>query len=133
MILVMNEQKNNRTRLVQARLTSEEYQRIHSRLSRSTFKKMSDYLRHALLDKPIKMLHRNQSLDDFMSEMILLRKELNAVGNNYNQAVKKLHIYSEVPEVKIWLMMNENIHQVLLQKISEIKSKINQINDQWLQ
>ncbi|MFT4092181.1 MAG: plasmid mobilization relaxosome protein MobC [Niabella sp.] len=129
----MNEQKSNRTRIVQARLTPDEYQHIHSRLSRSTFKKMSDFLRYAVLDKPIKMLYRNQSLDDFMSEMILLRKELNAIGNNYNQAVKKLHIYSEVPEVKIWLLMNENTHQVLLQKISEIKSKINQINDQWLQ
>ena len=129
----MNEQKSNRTRIVQARLTPDEYQRIHSRLTRSTFKKMSDFLRYAVLDKPIKMLHRNQSLDGFMSEMILLRKELNAIGNNYNQAIKKLHIYSEVPEVKIWLLMNENTHQVLLQKISEIKSKINQINDQWLQ
>ena len=33
--------------------------------------------------------YRNQSLDDFMTEMMQLRSELNSIGNNFNQAVKK--------------------------------------------
>lgn len=129
----MSEVKNNRTRLLQARLTPDEYQRICSKFSRSTFRKMSDYVRYALLDKPIRMNHRNQSLDDFMTAMEKLRGELNAIGNNYNQTVKRLHTLTEFPEIKTWLLLNENSKKILLQKVSEIKSKIEQINDQWLQ
>ena len=129
----MGGEKTNRTRLIQARLTSEEYQRIHWHFSRSTCRKMSDYVRFVLLEKPIRIKQRNESLDDFMTEMEKLRVELNAIGNNYNQAVRRLHTMSDFPTLKSWLQTNESIHQILLQKISEIKLKIEQINDQWLQ
>jgi len=129
----MSETKNNRTELMQARMTPDEYQRIYAKFSRSTFRKLSDYIRYALLEKPIMMNQRNQSLDDFMREMERLRADLNAVGNNYNQTVKRLHTLTNFPEIKTWLLLNESSKQLLLEKVSEIKSKIAQINDQWLQ
>jgi predicted metalloprotease with PDZ domain len=94
---------------------------------------MSDYVRKVLLDKTITVKQRNQSLDDFMAEMTSLRKELNALGNNYNQLIKRLHSLQDISEIKTWLLLNESTKQILLNKITEIKSKINQINNQWLQ
>lgn len=129
----MKDEKQNRTELLQVRLTIKETKRIHSSFSKSTCRKLSDYVRKKLLDKPVSIYTRNQSLDDFMAEMILLRGELNAIGNNYNQVVKRLHTLSHIPEIKIWLLLNESTKQILLKKIEEIKSKIAQINDQWLQ
>ena len=129
----MTEEKINRSKLLQVRLTPKESEKINNKFSHSTCRKLSDYIRKKLLDKPIAIYTRNQSLDDFMAEMIVLRNELNAIGNNYNQVVKRLHSLQRVEEIKTWLLLNESSKQILLKKVDEIKSKINQINEQWLQ
>ena len=129
----MSAEKINRSRLLQVRLTAKELEKIHTKFSQSTCRKLSDYIRKVLLDKPITVNQRNQSLDDFMAEMIALRNELNAIGNNFNQTVKRLHALQQIDEIKTWLILNETARQIILNKITEIKSKINQINDQWLQ
>ncbi|MEP6746945.1 MAG: mobilization protein [Bacteroidota bacterium] len=90
-------------------------------------------MRKKILDKPIAIYQRNQSLDDFMAEMIVLRNELNAVANNYNQVVKRLHSLQHLEDIKTWLLLNESTKQILPNKVAEIKSKMTQINDQWLQ
>jgi hypothetical protein len=130
---VMSSEKINRGKLLQVRLTPKELEKIHNKFSQSTCRKMSDYVRKVLLDKTITVNRRNQSLDDFMAEMTSLRKELNALGNNYNQLIKRLHSLQDISEIKTWLLLNESTKQILLTKITEIKSKINQINNQWLQ
>ncbi|MEJ7678112.1 MAG: mobilization protein [Segetibacter sp.] len=90
-------------------------------------------MRHIIFKKPIIMYQRNQSLDDFMAEMILLRSELNAVGNNFNQAVKKLHTLQQIPEFKNWIITYELEKQTLINKVDEIKNRLNKMADQWLQ
>lgn len=125
-------EKINRCKLLQVRLTPNELETINNTFFKSTNRKLSDYVRKKLLDKPIAIYQRNQSLDDFMTEMIALRNELNAIGNNYNQVVKRLHSLQHFEEVKAWLLLNEYTKQILLNKVEEIKLKISKINDQWL-
>lgn len=129
----MNDTKNNLSKWLHIRLKEEDYKNINSKFSKSTCRKLSEYARRVLLDKVVTVNQRNQSLDDFMTEMIKLRNELNAIGNNFNQSVKKLHTLSQLPEFKSWLLINENNQKILLEKVEEIKSKINQISDKWLQ
>ena len=128
----MSAEKITRTKLLQVRLTPAELEKINTQFLKSTCRKLSDYVRKKLFDKPIAIYQRNQSLDDFMAEMIQLRLELNAIANNYNQVVKRLHSLQHFEEIKVWLLLNESTKQILLNKVSEIKSKITQINDQWL-
>ncbi len=115
------------------RLTEDEHQKINARFEKTTCRKLSDYSRRILLDKKITAFTRNQSLDDFMLEMIRLRKELNAIGNNWNQAVKKLHTLDHIQEFKTWLASTSLLQQQLIQKIETIKNKIGNISEQWLQ
>jgi hypothetical protein len=129
----MSAEKINRERLLQVRLTSKELEKIQAKFSQSTCRKLSDYVRRVLLDRAITMNQRNQSLDDFMAEMTLLRNELNAIGNNFNQTVKRLHALQQFDEIKTWLILHETARQIITRKIDEIKSKINQIDSQWLQ
>jgi hypothetical protein len=128
----MSENKVNRSKRVHVRFTDEEFGKIQTQFSRSTCRKLSEYVRHVLMNKPVTMKQRNQSLDDFMAEMIALRNELNAIGNNYNQTVKRLHTLEDVSEIKTWLMINEAARKIIQNKIAEIKEKINQIDDIWL-
>jgi predicted metalloprotease with PDZ domain len=128
----MKEDKINRSELLQVRLTPKESEKINNKFSNSTSRNLSDFVRKILLDKPITIKTRNQSLDDFMKEMMALRSELNAIGNNYNQVVKRLNSLQHVEEIKSWLLHNESTRQILIYKIEEIKQKINSISDQWL-
>jgi ribosome biogenesis protein Nip4 len=48
--------------------------------------------------------------------MILLRNELNSIGNNFNQSVKKLHTLDEISEIKIWAILSEKAKKNYLRK-----------------
>jgi hypothetical protein len=130
---VMENKRDKRTKWLHIRLTEREQQKIRDKHKQSTSRKLSDYARKILLDKAIKIKQRNQSLDDFMAEMITLRNELNAIGNNYNQVVKKLHMMKDFSDIKSWLLLHESAQKMLVKKVDEIKSKISEIDDRWLQ
>ncbi len=129
----MSEQINNREKWLHLRLSAAEYQKLSIGFKNSTKRKLSQYARSILLNKPITVYTRNRSYDDFVSEMILLRSELKAIGNNFNQAVKKLHAMDRDAEVKAWALINENSKQLFFKKVEEINLKISQISDKWSQ
>jgi len=129
----MKEQNDNRTKWLHIRLTPDEYQKIFKEFSKSTCRKLSEYARKNLLDKPIIINYRNQSLDEFMAEIIRLRTELNGIGNNFNQAVKKLHTLQQISEFKDWLISSELEKKILLNKVEEIKKHIQKMAEKWLQ
>lgn len=129
----MEAENSNRTRIIGLRLTPEEYTKIERKWKASTCRKLSDYIRNHLFDKPIVTTYRNQSLDDFMEEMIVIRNELNAIGNNINQAVKKLHTLQHIPEFRNWIISHDLDKKILFNKVEEIKKHIQKITDKWLQ
>lgn len=130
---MMERENSNRTRIVGLRFTREEYAKIERKWKASTCRKLSDYIRRHLFDKPINTTFRNQSLDDMTLEMMLLYKQLNAIGNNFNQAVKKLHTLDQIPEFKVWIISSEQDKKILLNKVEEIKICIQKISEKWLQ
>lgn len=125
--------KQNHSKWLHIRLKEEEYTQIHKKFEASTCLKLSEYARRVLLEKPITINQRNQSLDDFMAEMIQLRNELHPLGNNFNQAVKRLHTLEKISEFKSWLLLYETSRKILLEKVENIKQKIGQFSDKWLQ
>ena len=129
----MKEQNTNRTRFIGLRLTPDEYAKIERKWRSSTCRKLSDYIRRSLFNKPIVTTYRNRSLDDFMAEAIKLRTELNSIGNNFNQAVKKLHTLHQISEFKNWLVSYEAEKNRLLNKVDEVKNHIEKIGEKWLQ
>ncbi|WP_345959474.1 plasmid mobilization protein [Flavobacterium algoritolerans] len=129
----MERENSNRTRIVGLRFTPEEYVKIERKWKASTCRKLSDYIRKHLFNKPINTTYRNQSLDDMTCEMMLLYKQLNAIGNNFNQAVKKLHTLDQIPEFKVWIISSEQDQKILLNKVEEIKICIQKISEKWLQ
>ena len=129
----MSETNDKRVKWLHLRLSENEHKKLSDKFSKSTCSKLSIYARKVLLGKPVTLKQRNQSLDDFMTEMIALRNELSAIGNNYNQLVKRLHSLKDFSEIKNWLLLHESARKILINKVDEIKSKINSIDDKWLQ
>ena len=123
----------NRKRIVGVRFTTKEYEQIEKKWKASTCRKLSEYVRKIIFNKPIVATYRNKSLDDLMTEMIQLKKELNGIGNNFNQAVKKFHTLHQIPEFKDWIEGYEAEKNLLLNKVEEIKNVTGKIGEQWLQ
>ena len=123
----------NRTRIVGLRMTVKEYGKIHKNWKASTCRKLSDYIRRSLFDKPIVTTYRDQSLNDLMAEAIVLRNDLKSIGNNFNQAVKKLHTLHQIPEFKNWILIYETDEKLLLKLTEEIKNHIEKLTEKWLQ
>ena len=118
---------------VTIRYTSTELEQVTSLQQASTCKNLSTYIRKVSLQKPVIVKYRNASADDFIADMILLKNELNAIGNNFNQAVKKLHTMDHVLEVKTWAILNESSKRILDKKVEEILEKVSEIYELWLQ
>ncbi len=130
---MQKKEKTNRTRKLTVRFTDSEYNKVELSFKTTTKRKLSEYIRYVLLDKPITVYTRNQSFDDILASLNGLKNELSAIGNNYNQAVKRLHTMDRIPEVKAWAETHEKNHEIFLKKTTEINLKIAQLADQWLQ
>lgn len=124
--------KTNLTRKLTVRFSPDEYRKMEASFRRTTKRKISEYVRSILLDKPITVYTRSQSLDIFLAEMVELKRELCAIGNNLNQSVKRLHTIDGIRDVKWWIQIQEKTLHELSDKMNEIHLKIAQIADQWL-
>jgi hypothetical protein len=129
----MQRKNSNRTRIIGLRLTFDEYRKIEKKWKASTCRKLSEYVRRCLFEKPIVTTYRNSSQDDLMTELTKLRNELNAVGNNFNQAVKKLHTLQQIAEFKSWLIAYEVEKKILQNKLDEVRNNIKKMLEIWLQ
>ena len=129
----MKEAKKIRSKWLTIRLNEDEENTIKKFYSRTTSNGLSEYARDVLLKEPVNIIYRNQTADDFLAEMILLKNELNAIGKNFNQTVHKLHTLDHIQEIKIWAILNEAGRKNFMKKAEEIKEKMNQIYSQWLQ
>lgn len=126
-------EKSKLTRKVTVRFKQEEYNKVNASFKRTTKRKLSEYIRYVLLKKPVTVYTRNQSIDDLMAQLILLKNELSAIGSNFNQAVKRLHTMSDTAELKTWVLLNEKHKEDFFKKVDEINQKITQLSQQWLQ
>lgn len=122
-----------RKKMVVVRMNETEFNQLEKFQQKTTEKDTSSYLRKVALQKPVTVKYRNESADDFLLDMLNLKKELNAIGNNFNQAVHKLHILDKIPEFRGWVQQYDGLQKVLISKVEEIKLRMNQLYEQWLQ
>jgi hypothetical protein len=120
-------------RKITIRLKAYEYWYLNRQFKKTTCQKLSEYARKLLLAKPVTVTYRNTSADSFLQEMVGLRNELSSIAVNYDQAVKRLHSLSSISEIKAWLLLGEYNQQKFLKKSEEIRGKMHQIYELWLQ
>src|SRR5689334_12957808 len=103
----MRKERKIRVKKLNVRLNADEKEKLISFYKRTIQSGLSQYAREVLLRQPVIVFYRNQLADDFLEELIRLRKELNAVGNNFNQAVHRLHTLDDIAGIKAWAILNE--------------------------
>ncbi len=129
----MRKQKTEvRNKMIVVRVNSTEFEQVEKLRKQSTERNISSYIRKLSLNKPLTVKYRNQSADDFLKQMLELKRDLNGVGNNFNQAVHKLHLLDKIPEFRVWVTQYDGLQKVLLNKIEEIRLRMSQLYEQWL-
>ncbi|RXM41830.1 plasmid mobilization relaxosome protein MobC [Flavobacterium sp. YO64] len=129
----MEEKNSGRNRWLHIRLTKEEFDFVDKNFKASACRKRSDFVRRNLLRKPIVLKYRNESLDKLLQELIQLKTQLNFMGNNFNQSVKKLHTLFEISDFRIWILAFESDRNKYFSLVEEIKKHIENLAQKWLQ
>ncbi|WP_337966268.1 plasmid mobilization relaxosome protein MobC [uncultured Flavobacterium sp.] len=129
----MEEKNSSRNRWLHIRLTKEEFDFIDQNFKASACRKRSDFVRRNLLKKPIVMRYRNESLDMLLQELTQLRTQLNFMGNNFNQSVKKLHTLFEISDLRVWILSFDSDRNKYFSLVEEIKKSIENLAQKWLQ
>jgi hypothetical protein len=121
-----------RKKMVVVRMNENEFEQAEKFRKKTTERYPSTYMRKLSLQKPVTVKYRNQSADDFLKQMLELKKELSAIGNNFNQAVHKLHLLDKIQEFRLWINQYDGLHQAFISKTEEINFKVNELYEQWL-
>lgn len=129
----MTRKSKLRSKWLTIRLSEEEEKKLHQYFGRTTARSLSEYSRDVLLKEPVTILYRNQSADDFLAEMIQLKRELKAIGNNFTQIPCTPHSVNENAAFKAWLLLAETHKRNFLKKLDEISERMAQIHKAWSQ
>jgi hypothetical protein len=129
----MEQTNESRNRIIGLRLTMSEYGLIEKQWKKSNCRKLSDYVRRLIFSRPLVSSYRNRSMDEAMAELMLLRKELNAIGVNFNQAVHRLHTLDHLPQMQSWLAAFKRDKSVLFFKMDEVVLSVEKMAALWLQ
>lgn len=129
----METENNNRKRRIYVRLTEKEFTTLESRCKNTTCRSISNYVRHCLFSKPITTITRDASVDDLILQLSHLNRELNAIGKNFNQLVKRVNTSPQFTDAKGLLALFESQKKTVVSEIEEVKIQIHKLAEKWLQ
>ncbi|WP_417367315.1 plasmid mobilization protein [Flavobacterium beibuense] len=129
----METENNNRKRRIYVRLTDKEFSILETHCKNTTCRSVSDYVRHCLFSKPITTITRDVSADEAILQISHLNRELNAIGNNFNQLVRKVNATSQAAEIKGLLFLFDSQKKAMFSKINEVKEQLQKLSERWLQ
>ncbi|RYY72256.1 MAG: mobilization protein [Chitinophagaceae bacterium] len=128
---MMENEDENRSRILLTRLKPAEFKLLDNRFKKTRFRKLSEYIRSVLLEKPVTVMYRDKSMDEVLEELILLRKDLNSIGNNLNQTVRNINAAHGQADSRLWINLLGVINSKLEPSIGQIKERMNNYAELW--
>jgi hypothetical protein len=94
--------KRKKRKEVRAKIPVDEYEYLLKSYAKSTSRSLTEYIRKIFAGKPVTVIYRDRSLDEFMNELILLREAMEAILVNPNPCEGKddrlLELYEAIKE-----------------------------------
>lgn len=125
------EKERNRVHRVTVRFTPAEFVPLQKAAAATASGELADYIRRVLFRRKIEAFYRNRSMDDLIQELSLMRRELNAVGNNFNQITKKVNATAGKKEFYFWVEHAASMQLLLQEKIGAIQKITEQFAAEW--
>lgn len=127
------ENTTKRSHWLHLRLTVEEHAKLIRKYNATPYRKLSDYARVKLFEKPLTVLARDASLDDALAELALIREELRAIGVNLNQVAHQVNANRNIATGDNWRVSFVTMRSALMLKLEELGLQLTKISTAWLQ
>ncbi|ALM50817.1 hypothetical protein AMR72_15225 [Flavobacterium psychrophilum] len=125
--------KPSRSHWLHLRLHAEEHEKLVRKWKASTYRKLSEYARQKLFDKPVAIIQRNTTLDMGLEALASVREELKAIGNNLNQLTRQINANPPDADSRHWQASFLSVRSELAVKLEDIHTLITQLSVSWLQ
>ncbi|MFX1705071.1 plasmid mobilization relaxosome protein MobC [Chitinophaga sp. CC14] len=118
---------------IKTRVTEKDFNRLKELLAKSRHRTMSEMLRYIICGKAITIYNKDESLDIIMEELTRLRRELNSIGNNFNQVTRQINsLPSNEGKSFLILQASQSFAETQAQ-ISRLYPLISNLAKKWLQ
>lgn len=119
--------------LVWTRVNQAHYTRLEGMLSRSHYRSMSEMLRDIVCEGKVTLYTRDESLSQVMGELTRIRRELNAIGTNINQATRRIHLLAPGEELRDRLADIASDYWRIGEQVNVLFPIISSMAKKWLQ
>ncbi|HWB93498.1 MAG TPA: hypothetical protein VG605_16675 [Puia sp.] len=90
----------NTTRFLSIRLSPDEYQEVYQHLQQSTCRSLTEYVKKVLTNKPVTVKVRDQSKEDILQQLILVKSRLEMLIDKLPTGGSEQQLVGEVTEIK---------------------------------
>ena len=118
---------------IQTRVNRAKFNQLSDLAKKATNGSTSDLLRDILYKREIKVQTVDRTLAEYMPELIRVRKELNAIGNNINQITRYFHQSPEETKKLFYATRVAGLYENAGSKVAELLQLIEELGKRWLQ
>ena len=95
----MTDSSTTQTRFLSIRLSPEEYAEVYQHLQQSTCRSLTEYVKKVLTTKPVTFKVRDQSREDVLQQLTLIKSRLETLVDKSSPADAD-HLLREVADIK---------------------------------
>jgi hypothetical protein len=121
------------THQVQTRVTETVYNRLNGFVGTSDCHSVSEVARRILSKERIHCFHHDQTIDPVIDELILVRRELNAIGHNINQVTHYFHMADTATQRTFHALKIADQYNTVGSRVTQLNELISGISKKWLQ
>lgn len=115
------------------RITANQHARLESIANESNTKTLAEVVRKILANRPIKLLHKDISMNGSMEELALIRKEIKSIGVNINQQTHSFHLSTNKTEMLFHSLKTADTYKTIEPKIDRLFIILSKLAEKWLQ
>ena len=116
---------------VAVRVTAAEHRRLKRLQLQSDCHSIGEVIRRVITGKPIKLFHRDASLDGVIEELASVREDLRAIGVNINQITRHFNASSSTHKRVFLAYQALEQYRKVEQKVNLLLSLISQLARRW--
>jgi hypothetical protein len=117
---------------VRTRVTKATAERLEKLRAFSDCHSIGELARRILSGSTITVFHKDASMDGVMEQLVIIRRELNAIGVNMNQVTRSYHQSRDEHTKAFYALKLAAQYQEAATRINLLLSLISQLSKKWL-
>jgi hypothetical protein len=107
------------------------YNKLKSWVGTSNASSVGELVRKIVTKEKVTFFVKDVSMEESTTELIKIRKEINAIGKNINQLTEAYHKTNAVEEKNANVIRAVELHQGIAEKICEVWKRVTEMSSKW--